>query len=187
MRPHRLGRYLPNETHSLDHLAVIGKGTAMDEFHGQASVRVAARPRAVFGFITDVGRLQEWNTAIETVLAQPAALAEGAEWTVRMHPARAMQWGSISRVVELSPDHYRFAYQTRNADGNPSYSDWAWVIAHGGDSADVTVTWRVHLKTVDRKFFAGPIRKHQLAREVPRSLAALASAISRDTSRPLGR
>lgn len=158
----------------------------MDEFHGQASARVDTTPRAVFDVITDLNRLPEWNAAIEAVVAQPAALAEGAEWTVRMHPAGTPRWGSVSRVVELSRDRYRFAYQTRNADGNPSYSEWAWVIAHGGAGADVTVTWRVHLKTFDRRFFAGPIRKRQLAREVPRSLAALASAISRDTSRPLG-
>ena len=188
MRPDRLRRYLPNQTHSLDHLAGIGKGAAMDEFHGQASVRVDATPRAVFDFITDVGRLPEWNNAIEAVLAQPAALAEGAEWTVRMHPPGTPRWGSISRVVELSRDRCRFAYQTRNADGNPSYSEWAWAIARSGAGAGVTVTWRVHLKTFDRRFLGGPIRKRQLAREVPRSLAELASAISRDTtSHPLAR
>jgi hypothetical protein len=105
-----------------------------------------------------------------------------------MHPPRTPQWGSISRGAELSRDRCRFAYQTRNTDGNPSYSEWAWAIADSGAGAHVTVTWRVHLKTLDRRFFAGPIRKRQLAREVPRSLAALASAISRDTSsRPLAR
>ncbi len=153
----------------------------MDEFQGQASVRVEATPRAVFDFITDVSRLPEWNTAIEAVVAQPAALAEGAEWTVRMHPAHAPRWGSVSRVVELSRDRGRFAYQTRNADGNPSYSQWSWVMAPGDGGADVTVTWHVYLKTFDRRFLAGPIRKRQLAREVPRSLAVLASAITRDT------
>lgn len=112
----------------------------MDEFHGRASVRVDAPPQAVFDLITDVGRLPEWNAAIEAVVAQPAALAEGAEWTVKMHPARAMTWGSISRAEELDRSGGRFAYQTRNADGNPSYSRWAWDIAPGGDGADVTVT-----------------------------------------------
>jgi hypothetical protein len=150
----------------------------MDEIHGQASVRVAAAPQAVFDWITDVGRLPDWNAAIEAVVAQPAALAEGAEWTVRMHPSPMMSWGSISRLEELDRGRGRFAYQTRNADGNPSYTRWAWHIADRGDGAEVTVTWDVYLKTADRRFLAGPIRKRQLAREVPRSLSALASAIA---------
>jgi hypothetical protein len=49
--------------------------------------------------------------------------------------------------------------------------------AGSGTGTGVTVTWDVYLKTADRKFFAGPIRKRQLAREVPRSLAAMASAL----------
>jgi hypothetical protein len=49
----------------------------MDEIHGPASVRVAATPQAVFGLITDVGRLPERNAAIEAVATRPAALAEG--------------------------------------------------------------------------------------------------------------
>lgn len=165
-----------NQAHS--HRAVIGKGAVMDEIHGRASMRVAAPPQAVFDLITDVGRLPEWNAAIEAVVARPPALAEGAEWTVKMHPPRTPSWGSISRVEELDPDRGRFAYQTRNADGNPSYTRWAWDITRGGGGADVTVTWDVFLKTVDRRFFAGPIRKRQLAREVPRSLTALASALA---------
>jgi len=176
MRPHWLRRYLPVKKHS--HLAVIGKGAVMDEIHGRASARVAAPPQAVFDVITDVGRLPEWNAAIERVVAQPAALAEGAEWTVKMHPPRTPSWGSISRVEELDRSRYRFAYQTRNADGNPSYTRWAWEIARGGEGADVTVTWAVYLKTFDRRFFAGPIRRRQLAREVPRSLTALASVVN---------
>ncbi len=150
----------------------------MDEFHGQASVRVAAARPAIFDWITDVGRLPDWNAAIEAVVAQPAALAEGTEWTVKMHPSRMMSWRSISRVEELDRGRGRFTYQTRNADGNPSYTRWAWHIADHGDGAEVTVTWDGYLKTADRRFFAGPIRKRQLAREVPRSLSALASAIA---------
>jgi uncharacterized protein YndB with AHSA1/START domain len=177
MRPQGLPRYFLIKTHSLAHPAVIGKGAVMDEFHGHASARVDATPQAVFDFITDVNRLPEWNVAIESVVEQPPALAEGAEWTVKMHPPRTPSWGSISRVEELDRDRYRFAYRTRNADGNPSYTRWAWEIADGGDGADVTVTWDVYLKTFDRKVFGGPLRKRQLAREVPRSLATLASAV----------
>jgi hypothetical protein len=35
---------------------------------------------------------------------------------------RTPSWGSISRVEELDRHRLRFAYQTRNADGNPSYT-----------------------------------------------------------------
>jgi uncharacterized protein YndB with AHSA1/START domain len=154
----------------------------MDEIHGQASVQVAATPQAVFDWITDVRRLPDWNAAIEAVVVQPAALAEGTEWTVRMHPSRMMSWGSISRVEEIDRGRGRFAYQTRNADGNPSYTRWAWDIAERADGADVTVRWDVYLKTADRRFLAGPIRKRQLAREVPRSLSALASELAAASS-----
>jgi uncharacterized protein YndB with AHSA1/START domain len=58
----------------------------MDEFHGRASVRVNASPQAVFALITDVNRLPEWNAAIEAVVERPSALAEGVEWTIKMHP-----------------------------------------------------------------------------------------------------
>jgi uncharacterized protein YndB with AHSA1/START domain len=71
----------------------------MDEFQGRASVRVDATPQAVFDLITDVDRLPEWNTAIERVLERPPALAEGVEWTIKMHPPRLPSWTSISRVV----------------------------------------------------------------------------------------
>jgi len=150
----------------------------MDEIHGRASLRVDATPQAVFGLITDVDRLPEWNTAIETVLERPAGLAEGAEWTVKMHPPRTPSWTSISRVEELDRRELRFAYETRNGDGNPSYTTWAWVVTVAGGGAQVTVTWDVYLKTADRRFFAGPLRKRQLAREVPNSLAALAGAVT---------
>jgi uncharacterized protein YndB with AHSA1/START domain len=150
----------------------------MDEFHGQASVRVGATPQAVFDLITDVDRLPEWNAAIEAVVERPQTLTEGAEWTVKMHPPRLPSWKSISRVEELDRGRYRFAYRTRNADGNPSYVRWAWEVVDDGGGADVTVTWDCCLKTFDRRFLAGPMRKRQLAREVPRSLAAMVSAVS---------
>ena len=40
-----------------------------------------------------------------------------------------------------------------------------------------------YVATFDRKFLGGPLRKRQLAREVPKSLAALNTALS-DTSIP---
>jgi uncharacterized protein YndB with AHSA1/START domain len=150
----------------------------MDEFHGHASVQVDATPQAVFDFITDVDRLPEWNTAIEAVVERPEGLAQGVEWMVKMHPPHVPSWRSISRVEELDRGRFRFAYETRNADGNPSYTKWAWEVAAGGDGAEVTVTWDVYLKTFDRRVLAGPMRKRMLAREVPHSLTAMASAIT---------
>ncbi len=149
----------------------------MDEFHGRASVQVDVAPQAVFDLITDIARLPDWNAAIEAVLERPAALAEGAEWTIKMHPPRLPSWKSISRVEELDRSQLRFAYETRNADGNPSYVKWAWEVAAAGHGAEVTVTWDGYLKTFDRRVLAGPMRKRQLAREVPRSLTAMASAV----------
>jgi uncharacterized protein YndB with AHSA1/START domain len=140
-------------------------------------VRVDAAPQAVFDLITDVGRLPEWNAAIEAVVERPAALAEGAEWTIKMHPPRVPSWKSISRVEELDRHRFRFAYKTRNADGNPSYVKWAWEVAAAGNGAEVTVTWDCYLKTFDRRVLGGPMRKRMLAREVPNSLTAMASAV----------
>jgi uncharacterized protein YndB with AHSA1/START domain len=149
----------------------------MDEFQGTASARVDATRQAVFDFVTDVDRLPEWNAAIEAVTDQPAALVEGAEWRVTMHPQGLPRWVSIAKVEELDRNRFRFGYQTRNADGNPSYSHWVWELAESGGGTEITVTWHVHLKTADRKYLAGPIRKRQLAREVPKSLNALATAV----------
>ena len=153
----------------------------MDEFHGRASVRIDAAPQAVFDVITDVGRLPEWNGAIEAVVERPPALAEGVEWTIKMHPPRLPSWQSISRVEELDRRRCRFAYETRNADGNPSYTKWAWTVVGAGDGTEITVSWHVYLKTLDRRVLAGPLRKGQLRREVQNSLAAIANSV-RSTS-----
>jgi uncharacterized protein YndB with AHSA1/START domain len=143
----------------------------MKEFHGRASTRVNAQPQAVFDFITDVGRLPEWNEEVEAVQDQPEVLAPGTQWTVTMHPPHMPSWGSVSRVDELDRAQLRFAYETRNTDGNPSYAKWAWQMVLGGDGTEVTVTWDVFLRTFDRRVLAGPLRKHQLCKEVAASLA----------------
>jgi hypothetical protein len=49
-------------------------------------------------------------------------------------------WQSISRVEELDRRRCRFAYETRNADGNPSYVKWAWEVVGAGTGAKITVT-----------------------------------------------
>jgi uncharacterized protein YndB with AHSA1/START domain len=145
----------------------------MKEFHGQASALVDARPRVVFDLITDVGRLPEWNRAIEAIVECPQNLSEGAQWKVKMHPPHVPSWGSVSQVEEIDRSHLRFAYETRNADGNPSYTKWAWKVVEKANGAEVSVSWDVYLKTLDRRILAGPLRKRQLRREVQDSLTAM--------------
>jgi uncharacterized protein YndB with AHSA1/START domain len=149
----------------------------VQEIHGTASNCVAGAPAAVFRLITDLGRLPEWNRAIERVVEPAPALAPGAEWVVKMHPGRGMSWLSRSRVEAIEPDRFRFRYRTWNADGNPSYTDWNLEVAADDSGAKVTVTWDVFLKTLDRKLLAGPIRRRQLRKEVAASLVALDDSV----------
>ena len=143
---------------------------------------MAATPQKVFDLVTDLDRLPEWNAAIEAVLDRPPELTEGVEWTVKMHPPRFPSWKSVSRVEALDRDNRRFVYE-RNADGNPSYATWAWEVVGASDGADVTVTWDCYLETLDRRLLAGPLRKRQLAREVVKSLVAMANAVTATESR----
>ncbi|MGN6475141.1 MAG: SRPBCC family protein [Mycobacteriales bacterium] len=150
----------------------------MNEIHGTASTEVAADPASVFALLTDVDRLPTWNQAIEAVVSRPGVLDAGSEWHVTMHPPRMPSWGSISTVIEHDPRARRFSYRTRNADGNPSWTEWRWSLEPTGAGTVVNVSWDVYLKTPDRKYFAGPLRKRQLAREVPQSLVALKAALA---------
>ena len=88
---------------------------------------------------------------------------------VVLHPA--------FKPEELDRRRLRFAYETRNGDGNPSYLKWAWEVTGRDGGAEVTVTWHAYLKTADRRYFAGPMRRRMLAREVPNSLTAMAGAV----------
>jgi uncharacterized protein YndB with AHSA1/START domain len=148
----------------------------MQEIHGTATARVEATSEAVFGLITDIDRLPEWNDAIENVVERPADLTTGAEWVVKMHPSRMMSWKSRSCVEELDRDALRFAYRTVNEDGNPSYAVWRWEVVPLDSAAKVTVSWDVYLKTLDRKLLAGPIRRRQLRKEVAASLVEMEKA-----------
>jgi len=154
----------------------------VQEFHGSETNTVTGPADAVFGLITDVDRLPAWNRAIERVVEPASDLAPGTEWTVKMHPGRGMSWLSRSRVEEIDQNGHRFRYRTWNADGNPSYSDWTWEVVPLDSSTQVTVTWEVHLETLDRKLLAGPIRKRQLRKEVAASLVALAEAARTDAT-----
>jgi uncharacterized protein YndB with AHSA1/START domain len=149
----------------------------MKEFHDKASTRVDAEPRAVFSLITDVDRLPEWNVAIEDVQERPAVLSPGTQWTVKMHPPHMPSWGSISRVSEVDRAQLRFSYETRNTDGNPSYTTWEWEVLGERGGSVITVSWDVYLKTFDRRVLAGPLRKSQLRKEVTASLALLAARV----------
>jgi hypothetical protein len=128
----------------------------MKEFSRAGLARVEVESQAVFDLITDVGLFSECNAAIESVLERPPALAEGVEWTVKMHPPHVPSWGSVSRVETLDRTYHRFAYKTRNADGNPSYTKWAWAVIDVGDAAEIFVSRDVHLKTLDRRIH-GPV------------------------------
>lgn len=94
--------------------------------------------------------------------------------SLRAQPA----WGSVSRVEALDRADLLFAYETRNTDGNPSYAKWTWHVTGSDGGSTVSVSWNIFLKTVDRRYFAGPLRKRQLAREVPRSLAQLGESLA---------
>ena len=145
----------------------------MQEIHGTAVGTVIAAPDATFRLITDIDRLPEWNHAIERVVEPAPDLTPGTEWVVKMHPSRGMTWQSRSRVEEIDKDVRRFRYRTWNADGNPSYADWKWEVVPLDSMAQVSVSWDVYLKTLDRKLLAGPIRRRQLRKEVAESLKAL--------------
>jgi uncharacterized protein YndB with AHSA1/START domain len=150
----------------------------MKEIHGRTVTRIESTPGAVFDLITDIARLPEWNRAIEAVLERPPALAVGEQWIVKMHPPHTPSWGSVSRAETIDRRGLRFAYETRNTDGNPSYTKWAWTLVDLDGGTQVTVTWDVYLKTFDRRVLAGPLRKRQLEREVAGSLASMAGAIA---------
>ena len=145
----------------------------MQEIHGTAIGNVNAAPDATFRLITDLARLPEWNRAIERVVEAAPDVTPGTEWVVKMHPSRGMTWQSRSRVEEIDSYARRFRYRTWNADGNPSYADWKWEVVPFDSMAQVSVSWDVYLKTLDRKLLAGPIRQRQLRKEVAESLLAL--------------
>ena len=154
----------------------------MKQIHGTATARLDVPAEKVFDLITDVDRLPDWNAAIEAVEQRPAALCNGAEWRVVMHPPRMPRWKSVSSVRLIDPTNLHFEYETRNADGNPSYVRWTWEVEPDDGGAIVTVRRDVYLETLDRRLFGGPLRRRQLAREVPSSLRALASVLAADVA-----
>ena len=147
-----------------------------------ASRIMDASPDDVFGTVTDLARLPEWNTAITAVIQRPQQLEVGAHWVVEMH-ALGQTWQSRS-VVETHDSIGRcFAYRSVTDDGNPSYALWTWEVAGHPEGALVTVAGELHPRTFWRRVLLVRIRSRQLARtELIHSLGALEEAAKRSTS-----
>lgn len=146
---------------------------------GTATGVVAAVPGEVFGAITDVDRLPEWNKTIQRVVERPDALAEGSEWVVAVKPPGMPEWLSRSTTVEHDPTSHRFRYRTRTDDGNPSWAVWEWHAEAADGGSTVTVTWEIHPETFARRVIFSRIRNRALRREVPASIEALGTLIAR--------
>jgi Polyketide cyclase / dehydrase and lipid transport len=67
------------------------------------AVGTAASPASdVFGLLTDIDRLSEWNTIIVKVFERPETLSPGAEWVVQLK-ALGNNWASRSTIEEYDP------------------------------------------------------------------------------------
>jgi uncharacterized protein YndB with AHSA1/START domain len=150
---------------------------------GSASRHVDAPADVVFGLVTDLRRLPEWNRRITSVVEQPPALTAGAEWVVEIR-LMGKTFHSRSTVLELDGDARRFVHRSKPDDDNPSSSVWTWDVAAESGGSRVTVTWHLQPRTPARRLIAAPVRARQIPRQdVPGSLAALAAACEGEVSR----
>lgn len=134
---------------------------------------VPADPDVVFGAITDIDQLPDWNRAITAVVHRPDSLVEGTEWVVELR-ALGQRWLSRSTLTRIDPRTRRVGYCSRTDDGNPSWTRWEWSVDDHPAGAEVTVTFDLHPVTFWRRVLLSHIRSRQLARtEVPASLTAL--------------
>ncbi|MGQ0830865.1 MAG: SRPBCC family protein [Microthrixaceae bacterium] len=145
-----------------------------------------ASPGAVFGTLTDIAHLPEWNDAIVRVVEPLPALEPGAEWVVEVR-ALGQRWNSRSRITAVDPGEGRFHYRSCTDDGNPSYALWAWTVNPDPAGSRVAVSMELHPATFWRRVLLARIRARQVGRtELPSSLAALGAAAkarsSSDTS-----
>ncbi len=147
---------------------------------GSAAGSVPSPPSDVFGLLTDIDRLPEWNSIIVAVVERPEALSPGAEWVVRLK-AMGSSWASRSRIEEYDPGRHVFAYRSCTDDGNPSYARWRWEVEPAAGGSRVTVSWELQPKTFWRRALLARVRNRQLRREVPGSIDSLARAL-RETS-----
>jgi uncharacterized protein YndB with AHSA1/START domain len=144
---------------------------------GTASGMVSSPANEVFGLLTNIDRLPEWNSIIVKVVERPEAMSPGTEWVVQLK-AMGNSWASRSTIEEHDPSRFLFAYRSCTDDGNPSYARWRWTVdpAAGGESR-VTVTWELHPQTFWRRALLVRVRSRQLRREVPASIDSLARAL----------
>jgi uncharacterized protein YndB with AHSA1/START domain len=149
---------------------------------GTVSATVAADPDAVFGAITHIERLAEWNARMTRVVDVPERLEPGAQWVVEFR-VFGRTWRSRSRVQSLDAAARTFAYRSQTDDGNPSFADWWWAVEPANGGSWVTVSCQLHPRTFWRRTLFGRIRARQLLRsEMGASLAALAAFASRRTT-----
>ena len=129
----------------------------------------------VFGTLTDLERLPEWNTVITSVSERSEQLEPGAEWVVHMS-AMGQRWLSRSTVLDHDPVGRSFRYRSCTDDGNPSWAEWTWTVTPIDDEhSRVSVSWVLHPKTFWRRTLLARVRARQLRRtELPRSLSRLA-------------
>jgi uncharacterized protein YndB with AHSA1/START domain len=142
------------------------------DFEINEIVVIEAAPDDVFGLITDIDRLPEWNREIRTIHEQPAALAPGAQWVVEIH-AMGTHWPSRSTVVDLDPATRTFAYRSQSDDGNPSVSTWVWRITAHERGSVVHLDASVRPKTFWRRHLFSKIRSRSLPVAVRTSLQNL--------------
>jgi uncharacterized protein YndB with AHSA1/START domain len=144
---------------------------------GTAELSVSSPASDVFGLLTDIDRLPEWNSIIVKVVERPETLSPGAEWVVQLK-ALGNSWESPSTVEEFDPARFVFSYRSQTDDGNPSYTRWRWTVeAAAGGQSRVTVSWDLHPQTFWRRALLVRVRGRQLQREVPVSINSLASAL----------
>jgi len=149
------------------------------EFRNSASAVFDAAPTDVFGAVTDIDRLPEWNAHVPRVVERPGRpLGEGVEWVVRIN-AMGTHWHSRARVLTYDPTAMRFEHRSCSDDGNPSYGVWHWQVTPTPDGrARLDVAWEIHPKTFWRRALFSKIRRSQLPNEVSGSLVALGAALS---------
>jgi uncharacterized membrane protein len=158
----------------LDRQSVDVEETQMTTFKGSVSEHVEVGADELFGLVTDIARLPEWNEHIHHVVEAPAELADGSEWVVQMR-ANGARWKSRSQLEELDRAGHRFAYTSRTDDNNPSRGHWSWELTPAGKGTDVTVSWELRPRTFFREHLAAPLRHRQLKNEVRTSIGAAAA------------
>ena len=152
----------------------------MTRLQGSVEQFVPVPADAVYGVITDVDRLPEWNDVIQRVEERPPALTEGADWVVHIRPPGMPGWDSRSTVLAVDGDARTFRYRSRTDDGNPSYADWEWEVQAADGGSMVRCSWDLHPVTRTRRLILSRIRNRALRREVPKSIAAMARVAAAD-------